>query len=499
MEPIGFITMYYPFVDGETRGILESLMEKSEDFQDFITRLGKRVCSEDVPLSLVFIAAVWSMRGEVKEIQEMLAKKYEGNLMIIPWTFSPFNPTDRKALEAKMVGLLDDAIASEPDDWILLHLLLRRTTVLVATPEGIQSFDDAKNLVDENSELECFRPEIRHGEARIKDYEGDMKSTIEIYYEVLGNARKQGNEYLTATTLLDLGDKISLTDSKKALQFIEEAYRISKGLGMPTMERSALQRMKSIAQKFGEYDLALKCLFDVLESPYAPSHVVAHLPLDISSLYSDLGEGKEALSWVMNYEEKEIDEGPAGLSGHGCPYLYRARALLLLNRTDEALENIEILKEIAFRTGWELWLAGHYYVSGLYEIAMGQMATGMTTIQSALETYERLNIQSGVNRSLIALTRAEIMSYDAEKSNLDPRDSGPWMIRLEKESTDMNLTGILMQHAMLKAEFQTKLGQIDAARETLETALEISNQPSVKTLRKQILAKIDELEKTTIA
>ncbi|MHA2163017.1 MAG: tetratricopeptide repeat protein [Candidatus Thorarchaeota archaeon] len=495
MKPIGTITMYYPFVDGETRETLDSLMEKSEHFQDFIIRLGERVCSEDIPFSLAFIAAVWSRRGEVKETQERIAERYKGNAVILPWTFSSLSPTDGKALEAKMVEMLDEAIVSEPEDWILLHLLLRKMSVLFATPEGIWAFDAARNLLEKKPGLECFRPRIQHAKAQIKDYEGDTRSAIEIYFDVLERARQQDDQYLVANLLIDLGRKTSPTDYHGAMQFIDEAYSISKELGVPRLLRITLLSMSSISHKLGEYDLALKCLFNTSELTHSPSYLDYHIPLDVSDIYSDLGEGKEALSWALMYEEGENAGGPSGLSGHGCPEFAMARALLLLNRTEEALEHIERLRDIAFKTGIESWLAGHYFVSGLYEIATGEIATGMQMIQSALEIYERRDNQTFVNRCLIALTKAEIMSYEVDNSNLDPRDSGPWMARLEQEASDKRLFGILMQHAMLKAEFRIKLGQIDAARETLEAALDISDQPSVKTLRKRILEQIEALEK----
>jgi len=210
-------------------------------------------------------------------------------------------------------------------------------------------------------------------------------------------------------------------------------------------------------------------------------------------IYSDIGDGKEALNWASMYDYPEGKGGPSGLSVHGCPDTTFARALLLLNRTSEASKHIDSLKEKAFKSGWEPWLADFYFVSGQYEIAMGEIANGMELIQRALEIYERLDIQTSINRALIALTKAEILGYKPDDKTPDPRDSGTWMTKLEKEAIEKRLTGVLMQLALLKAEFRKKLNQIEAARETLEAALEISDQPSVKTLREQIVSQLKEL------
>jgi hypothetical protein len=39
MKPMGTITKYYPFIDEETKSILNSLMEESSSYFDFVQRL----------------------------------------------------------------------------------------------------------------------------------------------------------------------------------------------------------------------------------------------------------------------------------------------------------------------------------------------------------------------------------------------------------------------------------------------------------------------------
>jgi hypothetical protein len=72
-------------------------------------------------------------------------------------------------MQPKMVKALSSAMASEPDDWILLHLLFRKMTVFSATPEEVWAYEEAKELLEKQPSLECFRLEIQHAEGRIKD------------------------------------------------------------------------------------------------------------------------------------------------------------------------------------------------------------------------------------------------------------------------------------------------------------------------------------------
>jgi hypothetical protein len=80
------------------------------------------------------------------------------------------------------------------------------------------------------------------------------------------------------------------------------------------------------------------------------------------------------------------------------------------------------------------------------------------------------------------------------KSKGEIESSGQWMTRLEVHSREKNFPGIKMQHALLKAEYQTQIGETEAAQLTLQDALTFTDSPGVKTLRKRILKKIDELE-----
>jgi tetratricopeptide (TPR) repeat protein len=498
MKPIGTITKYYPLVDDETRTALGSLMYESENFYDFLVHLGERVCSENVPLSLAFLAAMWSWLARVRETEDGMVERYKDTPIIQPWTFPRMSPLEGVRLQTKMVNALHDAISSKPEDWILMHLHLRSITVQAATPEGMEAYEAAKKLLVETPRLECFKTDLLHADARIRDLEGDTRGALELYQDVLERARAQDDRWFVVTILLDLGKILALTDFQRAMRLVDEAYQFSRDLAIPVLVRSTLISMSDISHKLGEYDLALKSMFEAVEQKTSHRFTDSHLPLDVSMIYSDLGDGKEALNWALMYDFPEGKGGPAGLSVHCCPDITFARAYLLLNRASEASKHIDSLKEKTFKSGWEPWLAGFYLVSGQYDIAMGEVPNGMELIQRALEIYERLDMQTSINRALITLTKAEIREFRQNESVSDPRDSGPWMTRLEKEATEKRLTGILMQHALLKAEFRMKLKQIDAAREILESALEISDQPTVKSLREQILSQMKNLENISL-
>jgi hypothetical protein len=69
------------------------------------------------------------------------------------------------------------------------------------------------------------------------------------------------------------------------------------------------------------------------------------------------------------------------------------------------------------------------------------------------------------------------------------------MTRLRKHAHEKNFKGIMMEHALLKAEYQTLIDEHEAAKQTLSDALEITDSLTVKTLRKRIENKLKELER----
>jgi hypothetical protein len=50
-----------------------------------------------------------------------------------------------------------------------------------------------------------------------------------------------------------------------------------------------------------------------------------------------------------------------------------------------------------------------------------------------------------------------------------------------------------MQHALLKAEYQELIGELEAAQITLQEALKFTDSVGVKTLRERILKRLDDL------
>ena len=161
---------------------------------------------------------------------------------------------------------------------------------------------------------------------------------------------------------------------------------------------------------------------------------------------------------------------------------------------EQSTDTFEKARDIAHQSGLDRQLAQYYFVAGQYEIAIGNIPSGMQMVEDALDIFDKLG-SSLVTQCLLVLTSAEI-DLLPQSTKTETTDSGLWMLRLENHARKNNLTGILMQHAMLKAKLQRELGLVKQSRETLQGALEISDSSSVRTLRNQITDNIQQLART---
>ena len=501
MKPIGTITKYYTFVDDGTEETLDTLMIEATDLQDFVSRLGEKVYREAVSPSLVLIAAILAWKTQDEITRQKIESKYKDSTIVKPWTLQRYPVWNQEGLVARnrFKRAVNRAIDSQPESWVLMELYLLFIEEMLYVLEGSHTLDKARTLIEQCPELHCYKADIFLLEAEVRCSQGDTKSAIPVCQEGLEHARMTGDVFLEIGLLIRLGFCARVSDGKRALDLTEEAYRLSKETGIPVLSAIALNSMGSHSRSRGEYDLALESYSESMNVLVALGQPDSHVPIEISFILSELGDGREALEWATMALESEREGGPGGMDSHACPLYAMAYALILLGKTEEADAHLDAAYEISLRAGHELQIGRYFYLSGLSEIAKGDSNTGIQTIERALEIFRRIRSQFEVTRCLLALTKAEIDTFEIQHADIDPTDSGSWMVELEREANEKDLPGILIQHALLKAQFQEKIGQTNAARETLKKALTICDNPGVRTLQTKVKERANKLDTTASA
>ncbi|MHA2114543.1 MAG: hypothetical protein ACXABM_03525, partial [Candidatus Thorarchaeota archaeon] len=126
MKPMGTITKYYPFIDEETKSTLNSLMDESSSYYDFVLKLSDVVLTNDVPINLAYLAAVHAWWTRTEENMKLIQDKYRDAPCVKPWAYGHRSAEkDQAEYHDAVVEAIDKAMETTLDDWMMteLHLL----------------------------------------------------------------------------------------------------------------------------------------------------------------------------------------------------------------------------------------------------------------------------------------------------------------------------------------------------------------------------------------
>jgi tetratricopeptide (TPR) repeat protein len=282
-------------------------------------------------------------------------------------------------------------------------------------------------------------------------------------------------------------------DVHKGLELLDEAYSL---LEDATSKRDAVYASALIMalsyEALGEYDMALELIFESAKVSSEYSDTTNPLyALVAARIYNALEQPADALEWLRSCSDSlEFDVSQN--------YSLTAYAYLLLGDVGQAESFLNKAHVIAINSGNEQEITVHFFVRGMIDFSQGNNTSARDNITQSLELADP-QFQITVNNCLSALTKIEIAETTRTNDKLDAETSGTWMSRLRKHAYEKNYLGIKMTHALLKSEYQVKIGEIEAAKQTLSTILEISDSMTVKTLRAKITDKLKELEKIQIS
>jgi tetratricopeptide (TPR) repeat protein len=489
MKPMGTITKYYPFIDENTKSILDALMEESSSYYDFVRRLSTLVLENEVSINLAYLAAVQAWWCRIEEAKSRIQEKYKDVPCIKPWGYAHQSiASDQAMFHDAVVSRIDEAVSTSLEDWIEteFHLLHAHYHIPMFgdIPSLLEPVEKVKQLIAANPLLECFEAQACFYEGWAKRIEGEIEDAIVVYKRGLELAKAHDESIHKYMNLGGLGDVLKNVNIKEAIARFEEDYDLVRDLEVPFLEADVLHDSGLVFLVAGEYDLAISCFVEnckALGLSNTPSPMLARI-------YVDLGDGQQALDIINQYIEYYGQDSIAFIS--------KARALALLNRLDEAQKNLDKAHELAMKSGLDRILGRYYEASALLELAKHDYPAAMDFFEKSWDIFERVGEMTGEkNRALLGLAQAEILldkqSEDVKKS-VTP---GRWLSKLEKFATEHNLSGIRMQAALLKSEFYQNHGQLKDAHAVLVDALDITDSPGVTTLRNRITVRIQEIEK----
>ncbi len=490
MEPLGTITKYYPFIDEETKSILDALMDESSSYYDFVQRLCEFTLNNEVPVNLAYLATVqawWCrMRGTVK----LLVERHGDSPFIMPWMHViDSGERDQALSHDTVVEYIEKSIECSVDDWIEADLHILHAFLHHPFGEVISLFeplDKVKGMIDTNPRLGCFESVLYAFEAIAKTREGNIKDALEVLKKGKSLAELHGDALYMYMNLLQEGIILTFVNVHEAASVFEDLYELVQDLQVPALVTEILNDSSLVYETTGEFDLTISCHHEIMKI-LGDRRLSDTNFIILSRTYATLGDGQQSLDWINKGIENNAQFESVQM------LLYKAWALALVNRIDEADLTLETAYPLVIKTGLERHLGNYYHISGVIELRKGNYLTALDLIEKSWEIANQYPRGTNQNRVLLDLARVENLIATQSKDSTKVTVPGKWLSALEKYAVDRNLPGIKMYAAILKSEFYQNHEQLKDALVTLQDALIITDSLGVATLRKKINDRIREL------
>jgi tetratricopeptide (TPR) repeat protein len=492
VKPIGTITNFYPFLKQKTLEIVKPLLKDAEGFDDFVMKLVEIVLNQDEPNDLLIFTTIQAWVSGNHGFFYTLRPRLLKDVILKPWLFFASDGTTEERNNDFSISI-KHALEASSEDWVRLHLLMIGARWHSQPIERQNYLSEAKELLESQSKLTCFSPEIHIRSGQMKKAEGNLRGAMEEFEDAKKIAELYNDVIGKCDAVCDIAISLKETDVYQALDLMEESFETFESLGANTWAGVTASNMGFFHTLIGEYDLAIELyregerIFKIKDSD---NRAVVH-----SRLYCDIDRPEKILEWIKLHFKFE-DFSPSVLE-HIAAFnppsfqLAVARPLVQQGKFEDVTPLLSETHRQILQKGAEIELFQYNHVFGLYEIAKGNLDTGLQSMADALAEAERLNVDSEVNSILLSLTKAEVRNIEGG-GTID--SSGQWMTRYGIHAREKNYRGIMMLHALLKAEYQEMIGEPEAARLTLKDALTFTDSLGVVTLRKRIMKRLEEID-----
>ncbi len=447
MEPLGTITAYFPFLDRNTRQVLEATMQKATDYCDFVDRLTDMVLEDECTDLIVYFTVHHScVLFNLKRISS-IAEKYGDSIILRPNLLFVSAYQGKPEDYDKIRDAVDAVLTTKPDDWLALEMhFMKFEADMRKYPE---------TMYDTNT-LESIEKMIRKN-PQFGFYETTLFDYFQIRAEIDGDMDARNlyiDKAIECATKFDdrgrLGDLLSKKarflvedDRNEARNLLLQACDVAKSIGVEADYAFSLDQLSRLEAVRGEFNLAIEKheqVISIRESLGLPN---GNTSLMLSTLYNVIGEPDSGYEWGMMAEE-QFRNRPMYIPR---AVLNQAWAQILLRKIPEAQILVDSIREEVVKSGHETHLAWLHFVTGLLEIEDGDLTSAASSIEEALKIYE--NREGAMTIQMIflrQLAHIEISLLDTETS------VSPSLALLEERAITEDLPGILGQTLILQAE-----------------------------------------------
>ncbi|MHA1864421.1 MAG: hypothetical protein ACTSWA_11685 [Candidatus Thorarchaeota archaeon] len=447
MDPIGTITSYFPFIDKETKAVLEKTMQDASDYYDFVHRLGELVLNSDSPIMVVYFAIHNAILALDYKLIDKIRVKYGEHQILGPNLFmsSAFQGSVEDI--AKVHEMADVVLAAEPDDWIALEMhFMKFEADMRNYPKTMydpSNMDKIRELIDCNPAFGFYEPILYDYLAIRAHHDGDNEGRLNCLNRGLEIAAKFDDRLRVAHLLIK---KSTLTKHKEARELLEQAYEIvDSSLGIPSNFADIITKLGVLDAIRGDFDSAIRRCLNAVTIRERAGLNTGNASLLLSVLYNVIGDHESGLEWSLMAEDQYKSR----------PYLInravldRMWSLILLKRVSEAQALLDSTRESILKSGDEGQLAWLHFVNGIFELERGDLYSAADSIEQALRIYEQYAWSYNIQLMFLHhLAKIEVYRSISETADV----VSPSLALLEERAISEDLPGVLGQVLLLKAE-----------------------------------------------
>ena len=486
MKPLGSITMYFPFVNDETRATMENLMNQAYNYHNFTTLLCEKALLDDAIESIVFLAYLHAFNIYSIEEMEKLSRRYSEHPIIKPFHLWMRSYTGIETDWKKFREAIHIALSLDIEDWVTveMHLLLLSAYGMQPHwgPEESHSLEKLDNLLSSNPNLECYSSRVFYYHS-VLPYD-DSNKALTYLVQSLEIAKKYDDRYRVAMMQISIAIYYLQVDAdtKLATDMLMLAKKEFVQLGGSYGTAVVHYCMGSVSTFRGEFSLAIEYYQEATSYMERVSHPHEYIVLSLAESHYEIG----------NYETT-IELGSMGLTAVShVPYwsavanLQLARAKTELGILEETSDHLGTAKAIILKSGREGLLASYYESSGILDRVEGNLESAIHAFKESYDISQRNNDYQRTNIALLRLAETEVMQFQSNETNRSQDSSGPWLDELQTMAANRDLPGILALALLLKAELRFKQDQKEDADDILRDVRELAQQPGLRYLSEKV-------------
>ncbi len=475
MEPIGTITMYFPFLDSDTNDLLLTIMENSSDYRDFVQTLVTTVCDTESNELTAFSATRHAVMLADFNCLQKIAEKYGNHILIRPNLFIASGVQGNHEDLIKAREAVDQVLENDLPKWLQLEMYITKLEAEVfAHPKS--NFDDTttsmvKEILAENEELNFYVSRFFHALSTLSQIEGDVDEAKRLISGAISNAEEHDNQNRLARLLRTKAKMLQSTDMKQSVELLLKSLEIMEKLGDSEGLGNTIFQLGKIEAIRGEYDQAIEHNLKIVSMRQKVGSNIGPYAITLSTLFNITRDSNASLEWARMAEENTPPtHKPRAV-------LNQVWALLLQQKVTEALVILDGVRETVFNSGMESHLAAYYLVNGVLEMVEGELSNAAVSFEEALNIYERLEASMSINICTYHLAVIEVLASETMTSD-SSGEVGPWLTLLEERAVSEDLPGVLGQALLLKSRlflFQNKENELKYTIHQLSALIEEHN------------------------